>query len=94
MSITPTREDRAYERGIKDALAAAHIENQDLRASLSEIKIALGLHQDSGVADCVDKIKAMTDALEWYASSRTWNQWLPDSAGERARKALEGELHT
>lgn len=69
---------------------SGRFENQDLRASLSEIKAALGLHQDSGVADCVAKITAMTEALRWYASPRTWNQWLPDSAGERARKALGG----
>jgi DNA-binding IclR family transcriptional regulator len=28
------------------------------------------------------------EALEWYASGRTWHQWLPDSAGDKARKAL------
>jgi hypothetical protein len=30
----------------------------------------------------------LREALAWYASERTWNQWLPDSAGDIARKAL------
>lgn len=34
------------------------------------------------------EIRQLRAALEWYADPRTWNQWLPDSAGDRARKAL------
>lgn len=32
--------------------------------------------------------EAVREALAWYASPQTWNQWLPDSAGEHARRAL------
>ncbi len=32
--------------------------------------------------------KLLREALAWYASPRTWNQWLPDSAGDMARRAL------
>jgi hypothetical protein len=33
-------------------------------------------------------IAILRAALEWYASPRTWNQWLPDVAGNIARAAL------
>jgi hypothetical protein len=76
---------------MEDTIRAKDIEIEDLRASLSEIKAALGLHQDAGVGDCIDEIHAMTIALKFYASAETWNQWLPDSTGNPARKAL-GEI--
>lgn len=41
---------------------------------------------------CVEmarRFHVVCEALEWYASPRTWRQWLPDSAGDRARRALD-----
>jgi hypothetical protein len=35
------------------------------------------------------RVAELEEALAWYASPRTWNQWCPDSFGDRARKALD-----
>lgn len=44
------------------------------------------MRENVELRDQLDKAKK---ALLWYADERTWNQWLPDHAGERARDALK-----
>jgi hypothetical protein len=42
----------------------------------------------SAVARLEQENRKLREALEWYASSRTWNQWAPESFADRAREAL------
>jgi hypothetical protein len=58
-------------------------------ALLREFGESLGSERNMGYIGFLEaKITELREALDWYADTRTWNQWLPDSAGDRARRAL------
>jgi hypothetical protein len=63
---------------------------------LNEAKSALAMREKE-INEChtcqrhkelIAEVAKLRKALGWYAEPRTWNQWLPDSAGDIARKAL------
>lgn len=48
--------------------------------------------QEDEISRLEARIYALRDALQWYASPRTWNQWCPDSFGDLARKSLAKDI--
>lgn len=71
--------------------ACAWIENDGLAweawPEIALIARALPAKLDR-IAELETQLRVAREALVWYASERTWHQWLPDSAGDRARTAL------
>jgi len=48
-------------------------------------------HKESAFEHCsklLERIDELEKVLAWYAEARTWNQYCPDSFGDRARAAL------
>ena len=58
---------------------------------MSELRFTPEMY-DAGIQNATKELRRQLEeakkALEWYAEPKTWNQWLPDSAGDRARNAL------
>jgi hypothetical protein len=65
---------------LRQELAGAEVESKAKNALLDSCNTLLIAERE--------KCQRLRDALMWYASPRTWNQWCPDSFGDRARAAL------
>jgi hypothetical protein len=78
---------------INDAVRVAAIAHrtkpQDQVLAALDQKIDAIVAADNKKLDAlIPHVFEMYEALQWYASPRTWNQWCPESFADKARAVL------